>query len=70
MSFPIVDMKAGYEIEETSRSLFKHNPRAIANIQVSNYPTLHKVFFHPNCGHDIDKNDTAVFHIKWKNTNQ
>ena len=70
MSHPILEMKAGYESDQSLCKIFSHDPQEIETIRVSNYQNLNHVAFYPNCEQDIDEHDTAVFHIKWKNTNQ
>jgi hypothetical protein len=69
MSQPILEMKAGYSVKGDSYKIYADNPQQIRNILVCNYPTIKHVGFYPNCELS-DEYCTAVFHIKWKNTNQ
>jgi hypothetical protein len=66
MSHPIQDMKAGYEIDDSSFRLYTHDPQEIKTITLSNYAGSARVVFYFN-SEVFDKHDTAVFHIKWKN---
>lgn len=66
MSHPIQDMKAGYNIGDfMNMNRGRHDV-----IIVSNYAKIGEVImwhFFESQVRIPDENDTAVFHIKWKN---
>jgi hypothetical protein len=66
MSYPIQDMKPGYRIIDDTET-YKGEEREIQDIMVSNYASIGAVVMCPNILRPgIDKQDTAIFRIKWK----